>query len=51
MDILGTQTALKMAIFGRFQQILKLGSTTCDTCSRPPPLSFWLIFCAIVLNT
>ena len=30
----------KKAIFGHFSQILKWRSATCDTCSRPPPLSF-----------
>ena len=41
----------KMAIFGPQLQLLKLRSTTCDTRSGPPPLSFLLKLCVIVLHT
>ena len=41
----------KMAIFGPKLQFLKPRSATCDSCSRPPPLSLWLIFCVIVPHT
>ena len=41
----------KMAIFGPKLQFLKLGSATCESCCRPPPLSFSLKFCVIVLHT
>ena len=51
MDILGTQTAQKMAILGHFRRILKQRSATCESCSRPPPLSFSLKLRVIVLHT
>ena len=51
MDILGTQTAQKMAILGHFRRILKQRSATCESRSRPPPLSFLLKLCVIVLHT
>ena len=41
----------KMAVFGPKLQFLKLRSATCDSRSRPPPLSFWLILCVVVLHT
>ena len=42
---------LKMAIFGPKVQFLKLRSATCESRSRPPPLSFLLKLCVIVLHT
>ena len=42
---------LKMAVFGRKMQFLKPRSTTCESRSRPPPLSFLLKLCVIVLHT
>ena len=41
----------KMAVFGPKLQILKVRSATCESRSRPPPLSFLLNFCVIVLHT
>ena len=41
----------KLAIFGPKLQFLKLRSTTWESRSRPPPLSFWLKLCVIVLHT
>ena len=41
----------KMAVFGPKVQFLKLRSATCESCSRPPPLSFLLKLCVIVLHT
>ena len=41
----------KMAVFGPKLQFLKLRSATCDTRSRPPPLSFLLILCVVVPHT
>ena len=41
----------KMAVFGPKLQFLKLRSATCESRSRPPPLSFLLKFCVIVLHT
>ena len=41
----------KMAVFGPKLQFLKLRSATCKSRSRPPPLSFLLKFCVIVLHT
>ena len=41
----------KMAVFGPKLQFLKLRSATCESHSRPPPLSFLLKFCVIVLYT
>ena len=41
----------KMAVFGPKLQFLKLRSATCESRSRPPPLSFLLKLCAIVLHT
>ena len=40
-----------MAVFGPKLQFLKLRSATCDTHSRPPPLSFWLKLCVVVPHT
>ena len=42
---------LKMAIFGPKVQLLKLRFATCESRSRPPPLSFLLKLCVIVLHT
>ena len=41
----------KMALFGPKLQFLKLRSATCESRSRPPPLSFLLKLCVIVLHT
>ena len=41
----------KIALFGPKLQFLKLRSATCESCSRPPPLSFLLKLCVIVLHT
>ena len=41
----------KMAVFGPKLQFLKLRSATCGSLSRPPPLSFLLKLCVIVLHT
>ena len=41
----------KMAVFGLKLQLLKLRSATCESRSRPPPLSFLLKLCVIVLHT
>ena len=41
----------KMAVAGPKLQFLKLRSTTCESRSRPPPLSFLLKLCVIVLHT
>ena len=41
----------KLAIFGPKLQILKLRSATWESRSRPPPLSFLLKLCVIVLHT
>ena len=41
----------KVAVFGPKQQFLKLRSATCESRSRPPPLSFLLKLCVIVLHT
>ena len=41
----------KMAVFGPKLQFLKLRSATCESHSRPPPLSFLLKLCVIVLHT
>ena len=41
----------KMAIFGPKLQFLKPRSATCESRSRPPPLSFLLKLCVIVLHT
>ena len=41
----------KMAVFGPKLQFLKLRSATCKSRSRPPPLSFLLKLCVIVLHT
>ena len=40
----------KMAVFGPKLQFLKLRSATCESRSRPPPLSFLLKLCVIVLH-
>ena len=41
----------KMAVFGPKLQFLKLRSATCESRSRPPPLSFLLKLCVMVLHT
>ena len=41
----------KLAVFGPKLQLLKLRSATCESPSRPPPLSFLLKLCVIVLHT
>ena len=41
----------KMAVFGPKLRFLKLRSATCESRSRPPPLSFLLKLCVIVLHT
>ena len=41
----------KMAVLGPKVQFLKLRSATCESRSRPPPLSFSLKLCVIVLHT
>ena len=41
----------KMAVFGPKLQFLKLRSASCESRSRPPPLSFSLNLCVIVLHT
>ena len=41
----------KMAVFGPKLQFLKPRSATCESRSRPPPSSFWLKLCVIVLHT
>ena len=41
----------KMAVFGPKLQFLKLRSATCKSRSRPPPSSFLLKLCVIVLHT
>ena len=41
----------KMAVFGPKVQFLKLRSATCESRSRPPPSSFLLKLCVIVLHT
>ena len=41
----------KMVVFGPKLQFLKLRSATCESRSRPPPLSFLLKLCVIVLRT
>ena len=41
----------KMAVFGPKLQFLKLRSATCGSLFRPPPLSFLLKLCVIVLHT
>ena len=40
-----------MAVFGSKLQFLKLRSATCKSRSRPPPLSFLLKLCVMVLHT
>ena len=40
-----------MAVFGHKLQFLKLRSATCESLSRPPPSSFLLKLCVIVLLT
>ena len=41
----------KMAVFGPKLRFLKLRSATCESRSRPPPLSILLKLCVIVLHT
>ena len=41
----------KMAVFGPKLRPFKLRSATCESRSRPPPLSFSLKLCVIVLHT
>ena len=43
--------SLKLAIFGLELQLLRLRSATWESRSRPPPLSFSLKLCVIVLHT
>ena len=40
-----------MAVFGPKLQFLKLRSATCESRSWPPPLSFLLKLCVVVLHT
>ena len=40
-----------MAVFGPKLQFFKLRTATCESRSRPPPLSFLLKLCVIVLHT
>ena len=40
-----------MAVFGPKVQFLKVRSATCESRSWPPPLSFLLKLCVIVLHT
>ena len=40
----------KMAVLGPKLQFLKLRSATCESRSPPPPLSFLLKLCVIVLH-
>ena len=40
-----------MAVFGTKLQFLKPKSATCDSCSRPSPLSFLLKLCVVVRHT
>ena len=40
-----------MPVFGHKLQLLKPRSATCESRSRPPPLSFLLKLCVIVLHT
>ena len=40
----------KMALFDLKLHFLKLRSATCESCSRPPPLSFLLKLCVMVLH-
>ena len=54
LDVLNVLKGLfgpKMAVFGPKLQFLKLRSATCESRSRPPPLSFLLKLCVIVLHT
>ena len=41
----------KMVVFGPKLQFLKRRSATCESRSRPPPLSFLLKLCVSVLHT
>ena len=41
----------KMVVFGPKLQFLKLRSATCESRSRPPPSSFLLKLCVILLHT
>ena len=41
----------KMAVFGPKLQLLKRRSGTCESRSRPPPSSFLLKLCVILLHT
>ena len=41
----------KMAVFGPKLQFLKLRFATCESRSRPPPLSFLLKLCVVVPHT
>ena len=41
----------KMAVFGPKLQFLKLRSATCESRCRPPPLSYSLELCVIILHT
>ena len=50
-DLIGTRKCQKKVFSGHFWHILKPGSATCESHSRPPPLSFLLKLCVIVLHT
>ena len=47
----GAFLAQKWLFFGPKLQFLKLRPATCESRSRPPPLSFLLKLCVIVLHT
>ena len=51
LNVLHGFSSPKMAVFGPKLQFLKLRSATCKSRSRPPPLSFLLKLCVIVLHT
>ena len=51
LDVFQGFLSPKMAVFGLQLQCLKLRSATCESRSRPPPLSFLLKLCVIVLHT
>ena len=51
LDVFRGFLSPKMAVFGLQLQFLKLRSATCESRSRPPPLSFLLKLCVIVLHT
>ena len=51
LECVGGVFGPKMAVFGPKLQFLELRSAICESCSRPPPLSFLLKLCVIVLHT